>query len=112
MAADAGDRDHDSQLDDALRLFAEGISDVALEQLASLHAADQAEVVSRLDASVRGELLPRLSTESIALMLAHLREERRLEILEELPTAVLAPVLDLIDFDLSLIHISEPTRPY
>ncbi len=77
MADDAGDHDHDSQFDDALRLFEEGVSDVALEQLASLHPADQADVVSQLDTSVHGELLPRISTESKALILAHLRRNRR-----------------------------------
>ena len=102
MADDAGEHDHDSQLLDALRLFEGGVSDAALERLASLHAADQADVVSQLDTSVRGELLPRISTESKALILAHLREDRRLEIVEGLSTEALAPVLDLVDFDIAV----------
>ena len=103
MADEAGEHSQDdSPLDDVLRLFEGGVSDVALERLAALHAADQADIVSLLDAEARSALLPKLSKDATALILAHLREDRRLEIVDELPIDTLAPVLDLVDFDIAV----------
>ncbi len=108
MAGDASDPSQDdSQLEEAFRLFNEGVSQQAIERLASLHAADQADVVSQLDAEVRRELLPHISHEPMADILAHLREDRRAEIVAELPSETLAPERDLLDFNVAVDVLHE-----
>jgi magnesium transporter len=103
MVDEPVEQEHDEAiLESVLRHFDDGVHPEALEQLAELHPADQADVVSQLDEDVRAELLSKLSSESLSQVLAHLRDERRLDIVEQLPSATLAPALDLIDFDIAV----------
>ena len=108
MASDGDDQSQDdSQLEATLRLFDAGVSQQAIEQLASLHPADQADVVGQLDSGIHDELLPRISHEALAEILAHLRDARRVDIVAELPSETLAPVLDLLDFNIAVDVLHE-----
>jgi len=114
VSEDPADQVHDEEealdeaiLESVLHLFDEGVHPEALEQLAELHPADQADLVSQLDEEVRTELLARFPAETLSQILAYLRDERRLELIEELSSPVLAPALDLADFDIAVDILHE-----
>ncbi len=96
------DSHDDSTIEDTLRLFDDGVTPSSREQLASLHAADQADVLSQLGPDVRAQLLPGMRTQAFAEIIAYLEQEARIEIVSELPKETLGPLLDLCDFDIAV----------
>ena len=85
--------------------------EAVLAELEGMHAADIAELLQHLDlhqAEWVFELIP--DREQKADVLMELDEEDRKKILEEMDPEQIGHYIDLLD--LSLIHISEPTRPY
>ena len=97
----------DSTIEDTLRLFEDGVTPATRERLASLHQADQADVLSQLDPEVRAQLLPGMRTQALADVIAYLEQEARIEIIRELPQETLAPLLDLCDFDIAVDILHE-----
>ena len=102
----------DEALEETLRLLEEGPADAALTQLATLHPADQAEVIAQLDASLQATLLPRIPREALAQILAYLHEEPRRSIVAELSPDLLGPVLDQVERDVAvdILHELPPER--
>ncbi len=74
----------------------------AVETLAALHPADQADLYYRLDETDRVTLLSLLSADRLASLLEHLDEEQLEEVVEPMPRAALARVLDLADNDIAV----------
>ncbi len=74
----------------------------AVELLASIHPADQADLYLRLDPEARVALLALLSAEGLAQLLGHLDEEVREEVVDRMPRAALASVLDRADNDVAV----------
>ena len=108
MADDAvHDEGEDPTIEDTLRLFDDGVTPSSRERLASLHAADQADVLSQLDSKVRAQLLPGMRTQALADVIAYLEQEARIEIVRELPKETLGPLLDLCDFDIAVDVLHE-----
>lgn len=100
MPDDAPERDEvDTIRDEIERLLDEGATDAALEQLAALHIADQAEFVAQLEAERREPLLPRIPQDTLAGILAYLKDEQRRAIVDELEPAAVGSLLDLVDPD-------------
>ena len=102
----------DEALEATLRLLHEDRTGEALTQLATLHPADQAEVIAQLDASQRTMLLPRIPQEALAQILAYLNEEPRRSIVAELAPDLLGPVLDQVERDVAvdILHELPPER--
>ena len=107
----AQDQD-DSALREAQRLFESESTDAGLTQLAALHPADQAHVLSQLDSELRAPLLSRISQSALAEILEYLKDEPRHAIVDELPTALLGPLLDEVDRDIAvdILHGLPPER--
>ena len=77
--------------------------DAAVELLKGLHPADQADLYERLEGDgVRRTLLSLLSAEGIARLLEHFDEEQLEDIVEPMPRAALARVLDLTSNDIAV----------
>ncbi len=74
----------------------------AVDLVASIHPADQADLYLRLDAEARVGLLALLSSEGLAQLLSHLDEDVRKEVVETMPRAALAPVLDRAENDVAV----------
>jgi magnesium transporter len=74
----------------------------AVEALAALHPADQAELYERLDAGDREAMVALLSAEGMAHLLEHLDEDLLKPIVHEMPRAALGRVLDLTDNDIAV----------
>ncbi len=66
----------------------------AREVLDSMHPADQAHLLDRLDESDREMMLSMLSPEGIGELLAHLDEELLKEVVEKMPRETIVKVLD------------------
>ncbi len=75
--------------------------DAALTELSALHAADQADVIAQLEPSLRAPMLPRIPRETMAQILAFLKEELRQSVVAELEPTDLAPLLDQVDRDVA-----------
>ncbi|HZP25879.1 MAG TPA: magnesium transporter [Dehalococcoidia bacterium] len=73
--------------------------DAAVEMIASIHPADQADLYDNLDPEKREGLLALLSADGLAQLLQHLDEDQRQEIIQRMPRASLARVLDRMDND-------------
>ncbi|HET9477449.1 MAG TPA: magnesium transporter [Dehalococcoidia bacterium] len=73
----------------------------AVEALAALHPADQADLYQRLDEDDRETMLALLSAEGLAALLGHLDEDLLQEVVEPMPRAALARVLDFADNDIA-----------
>jgi len=84
----------------------------ALEQLSSLHPADQADLLSELPAERRAPLLARLSREQLAGILEYLKEEPRERIIRELDPSALGAVLDEAQQDIAVdvLHSLSPEQ--
>ena len=80
-------------------LLAGNSVDKAVELMASIHPADQADIYARLEDDRREAFLALLSAEGMADFLSHLEEEPRLEIIAAMPRVVLSRVLDRMDND-------------
>ena len=102
----------DEALEATQRLLHEDRTGEALTQLATLHPADQAEVIAQLDASLQTALLPRIPQEALAQILAFLNEEPRRSIVAELAPDLLGPVLDQVERDVAvdILHELPPER--
>ncbi|HXG35820.1 MAG TPA: magnesium transporter [Dehalococcoidia bacterium] len=84
-----------AELTDRLEdLLSEQAISEAVELLASIHPADQADLYLQLSAEKRDVLLSLFSAEGMARLLEHLDEDDRAEIIEKMPRASLARVLD------------------
>ena len=73
----------------------------AVELVASIHPADQAELFWRLDPELREAFLALLSAEGLAHLLEYLDDDQRAVVVEKMPRASLARVLDRIDNDVA-----------
>ncbi len=73
----------------------------AVEALAAMHPADQADLFQRLDHDDRETMLSLLSAEGLADLLGHLDEDPLKDIVQPMPRAALARVLDLTDNDIA-----------
>lgn len=74
----------------------------AVEFVGAMHPADQADAYQRLEAAGRGRMLSLLSAEGAAHLLEHLDEDLLEDIVEAMPRASLARVLDLTDNDVAV----------
>ena len=100
----------DAAREETLRLLEAGHTDQALAQLATLHPADQAELIGDLDADLRAPLLPRIPQDALAEILEFLEEEPRRTVAAELEPTVLGPLLDHVDRDVAadILHEIPP----
>ena len=73
----------------------------AIELLEGMHPADQADVFETLDQADQPKMLALLSGEGIAHLLGHLEEEQRRSVVDEMPRATLARVLDASEHDVA-----------
>src|SRR3990170_1082893 len=73
----------------------------AVEFLAGMHPADQADLYQRLADDDRETMVALLSAEGLAHLLEHLDEELLSPIVDRMPRAALARVLDLTDNDIA-----------
>ena len=67
-----------------------------------MHPADQAYVFEALDVADQPKVLALLTGEGIAHLLGHLEGEQRRVVVDEMPRATLARVLDASDFDIAV----------
>ncbi len=74
----------------------------AIDLLEGMHPADQADVFEALDEDDQPKMLALLSGEGIAHLLGHLEDEQRSSVVEEMPRATLARVLDATDYDVAV----------
>ena len=74
----------------------------AIDLLESLHPADQADLYEALGEEDQPKVLALLSGEGIAHLLGHLEDEQRRSVVDEMPRATLARVLDASDFDIAV----------
>lgn len=73
----------------------------AQEVLDSMHPADRADLLFRLDESDREVMLSMLSPEGIGEMLAHLDEDMLKEVVEKMPRETIVKVLDNTENDVA-----------
>ena len=74
----------------------------AIDLLDGMHPADQADVFEALDEDDQPKMLALLSGEGIAHLLSHLEDEQRRSVVDEMPRATLARVLDASDYDIAV----------
>jgi magnesium transporter len=74
----------------------------AVEALAALHPADQAELYENLDEDDRETMISLLSAEGMAHLIEHLDEDDLEPIVKRMPRAALGRVLDLTDNDIAV----------
>ncbi len=74
----------------------------AIDLLEGLHPADQADVFEALDQADQPKMLALLSGEGIAHLLSHLEDEQRRSVVDEMPRATLARVLDASEHDVAV----------
>jgi magnesium transporter len=74
----------------------------AVEALAALHPADQAELYENLNEDDRETMVSLLSAEGMAHLIEHLDEEDLPPIIDGMPRAALGRVLDLTDNDIAV----------
>lgn len=74
----------------------------AIDLIASVHPADQADLYRRFDADARRAFLAVQSATGLAELLAYLDEDTRQELADEMPRAALARVLDAADNDIAV----------
>ncbi len=74
----------------------------AIDLLDSMHPADQADVFEALDEEDQPKVLALLSGEGIAHLLGHLEDEQRRSVVDDMPRATLARVLDASDYDVAV----------
>ena len=74
----------------------------AIDLLEGLHPADQADVFEALDRADQPKMLALLSGEGIAHLLGHLEDEQRRSVVDEMPRATLARVLDASEYDVAV----------
>ena len=112
MSDDFAEFSRDDGPQETQRLLAAGRTNQALTQLSTLHPADQAELIARLDAPLWAPLLPRIPREALAQILAYLSEEPRRRVVAELAPDLLGPVLDQVDRDVAvdILHELPPER--
>jgi magnesium transporter len=104
--------DSAAALEELRPLLQAGRLEKALELLAALHPADQADVIAELETDERAPLLGRMLTETLAELISYLGEDERKNVVEELDPAVLGPVLDDVDRDVAVdvLHQLAPER--
>ena len=74
----------------------------AVEALAALHPADQAELYENLDEDDRETMVSLLSAEGMAHLIEHLDEDDLAPIVDGMPRTALGRVLDLTDNDIAV----------
>ncbi len=74
----------------------------AIDLLGGMHPADQADVFEVLDEADQPKMLALLSGEGIAHLLSHLEDEQRRSVVDEMPRATLARVLDASEHDVAV----------
>src|SRR5262245_34954968 len=74
----------------------------AVEALATLHPADQAELYDRLEEDDIETMVSLLSAEGLAHLLEHLDEDDQHNIVMKMPRAALGRVLDQTDNDIAV----------
>ncbi len=84
----------------------------AIDLLESMHPADQADLYEALDEDDQPKVLALLSGEGIAHLLGHLEDEQRRTVVDQMPRATLARVLDASDFDVAvdILHSIPPAE--
>ncbi len=84
----------------------------AIDLLESMHPADQADLYEALDEDDQPKVLALLSGEGIAHLLGHLEDEQRRSVVDKMPRATLARVLDASDFDVAvdILHSIPPAE--
>jgi len=74
----------------------------AVDLLASIHPADQADLYQRLEPDLREAFLAVLSAERLADLLEHLDEDVQREVVDRMPRAALARLLDRVENDVAV----------
>lgn len=74
----------------------------AVDLIASIHPADQADIYLRLEPDLRQSFIALLSAEGLAHFLAYVDEDTRKEVVERMPRAALASVLDKASHDVAV----------
>lgn len=74
----------------------------AVDLVSSIHPADQADLYTTLDPAGQEALLALLSADGLAKLLAHLDEVDQKEIVQRMPSAALARVLDKGENDIAV----------
>lgn len=74
----------------------------AVDLLASIHPADQADLYQRLEPDLREAFLAVLSAEKLADLLEHLDEDALHELVDRMPRAALARLLDRVENDVAV----------
>jgi len=84
----------------------------AIDLVASIHPADQADLFQRLEPELQEAFLALLSAEGMAHLLEHLDPEDRQEVVARMPRASLARVLDKTDNDVAadILHGLPPAE--
>jgi len=84
----------------------------AIDLLDGMHPADQADLYEALDEDDQPKVLALLSGEGIAHLLSHLEDEQRRSVVDKMPRATLARVLDASDFDVAvdILHSIPPAE--
>ncbi|MBM3460631.1 MAG: magnesium transporter [Armatimonadetes bacterium] len=94
-------------VDDIVALIEAGDPALALDRLATLHPADQAEILCALDEDDATTLLSRLSRDALAQALNYMDEEDRTRFVKRLDPADLAAILDRLQDDVAADIIQE-----
>ncbi|MFQ5472086.1 MAG: magnesium transporter [Dehalococcoidia bacterium] len=76
--------------------------EAARELVMEMHGADAADLFARLSESERSAMLGLLAAEQQAHLIEHLDEEPLREVVEMMPRASLARILDLTDYDIAV----------
>ena len=94
------------------RLLEDGRLEQALARLATLHPADQAQVIADLESEARSLLVPRLPHVAMAELLGYLEEDARRDVVAGLEPAAIGPILDQTDRDVAadVLHQLSPER--
>lgn len=91
-----------------------GTGDIAgaVERLAALHPADQADVIAELADDGRHTLIAAMQRQDLARIIEYLPDEGRAAIIEEIAPEDLAPLLDEVDDDIAvdILHELEDDR--
>src|SRR3990172_1695480 len=88
-------------------LVAAGHTADAVVRLASLHPADQADVIAEMEGEERSALLPAIPRADLARAIEYLPDQSRSHISEQIAPVELAPLLDEIDDDISVDILHE-----
>jgi len=88
-------------------LVADGRAAAAAERLGSLHPADQADLITELDGTLRAELLASVPRDPLARIIEYLPDADRSSIIDEIPQKDLSALLDEVDDDIAVDILHE-----